>query len=295
MQDQVFYEGIYKQGFGMIAKAVMRDQELSIEAKAIYSYLCSFAGAGQTAFPSVELILAELNISRERFYKHRKLLIEKGYIKVTQMKNEKGQQQQNIYHILNEVTPQSDFKTTDNPQSEKPQSGFPQSDNPQSENKYSISNSLTNNSLKSNNINNNSAAAENSNNKLYSELSNANKQAAASIPIDLFQDCITNCLGNVCQLSPYQVQDLIAWEEDTNRPLVNFAIYHAGMRGARGYPLIQDILKEWSQANITELAAAVAYEQQKKNSAKRGARKNGTSERRDGRNSKKPRPSSIYG
>jgi DNA replication protein DnaD len=92
-------EGINAQGFGMIAKMVMLDQRLTIEAKAIYSYFCSYAGGGSTAFPSVSKIIYDLKISKDRYYKHFKLLVECGYITIRQTKD-KGKFANNIYRIM---------------------------------------------------------------------------------------------------------------------------------------------------------------------------------------------------
>lgn len=92
-------EGINAQGFGMIAKMVMLDQRLTIEAKAIYSYFCSYAGGGSTAFPSVSKIVYDLKISKDRYYKHFKLLVECGYITIRQTKD-KGKFANNIYRIM---------------------------------------------------------------------------------------------------------------------------------------------------------------------------------------------------
>ena len=89
---------LYKDGYGIIAKKAMRDRDLSIEAKAIYSYICSFAGAGATSFPGVTLMLKELGISEKRFYTHRKQLIEHGYISIVkQRKNNRADR--NLYTI----------------------------------------------------------------------------------------------------------------------------------------------------------------------------------------------------
>lgn len=44
MVDALVLDDIWSQGYGMVAKSVMRAKELSAEAKAIYSYLCSFQG-----------------------------------------------------------------------------------------------------------------------------------------------------------------------------------------------------------------------------------------------------------
>lgn len=98
--DQIKYEGksILSKGYGIIPKLVMQS-DISIEAKAIYAYMCSFAGVGQSAFPSVEKILIDLNISESRFYRHRKQLIGAGFIKVQQNKL-KGKVINNTYIIL---------------------------------------------------------------------------------------------------------------------------------------------------------------------------------------------------
>lgn len=93
---------LLSKGYGLISQLAMRDKNLTIEAKAIYSYLCSFAGAGDTAFPSVSLICSELGISEDRFYKHRKHLIQRGYISVEQQK-EAGKMARNIYHINQDI------------------------------------------------------------------------------------------------------------------------------------------------------------------------------------------------
>ena len=43
----------------------------------------------RTAFPSVELQCAELGMSEETYYKWRKPLIDKGYIKITKQRKER--------------------------------------------------------------------------------------------------------------------------------------------------------------------------------------------------------------
>lgn len=80
-------KGVNAQGYGIIPKIAMRDSRLPIESKAIYSYLCSFAGAGITAFPSIEIMQKELNIGENAFFKYRKFLMQFGYITVTKKRN----------------------------------------------------------------------------------------------------------------------------------------------------------------------------------------------------------------
>lgn len=65
-------DALLSHGYGLSPQLVMRSKGLSIEAKALYGYLSSFAGAGDTAFPSTSRILEELDISKNRFYKIRK-------------------------------------------------------------------------------------------------------------------------------------------------------------------------------------------------------------------------------
>ena len=81
-QNEVKLQGVMEKGYGVIPKVVMQDEDLSIEAKSIYAYLASYAGVGHTAFPSVSITIKHLGISEKRYYKHRKVLQEKGYISI---------------------------------------------------------------------------------------------------------------------------------------------------------------------------------------------------------------------
>lgn len=93
-------QGINAKGFGTIAKMVMLDQRLSIESKAIYSYFCSYAGNGSSAFPSVSKIIHDLNISKTRYYKHFEPLKELGYIQVRPNKTQENKFTNNIYTLV---------------------------------------------------------------------------------------------------------------------------------------------------------------------------------------------------
>ena len=57
MTDVLVMENISAQGFGTVPKIVMLDTRLTAQAKAIYAYFASFAGAGTTAFPRRATIL----------------------------------------------------------------------------------------------------------------------------------------------------------------------------------------------------------------------------------------------
>ena len=96
-----FKDTIYEKGYGNVAKLVMVDKTISIGAKALYSYLCSYAFGKGEAYPTVERIMQELNISENSFRRYRKELEDKGYITI-KFKNIKGTNR-NVYKINNSV------------------------------------------------------------------------------------------------------------------------------------------------------------------------------------------------
>lgn len=99
--DKLEFAYINSKGFGIIPKLVMQDREIGIIAKAIYAYFCSFAGAGNTCFPSRDKICHDLNISKGCLTKYIKQLSEHGYIKIRQ-ETEHGKFSHNVYEIVTE-------------------------------------------------------------------------------------------------------------------------------------------------------------------------------------------------
>jgi hypothetical protein len=120
--------------YGILSKVLMKDQRVDIKAKAIYALLCTYAGSSRTAFPGVSLILADLGISRDTYYKHMNQLKKLGYVKVRQENSTGGQFMSNIYTI----SPCPNSSDTEKPESEKPYT----------ENSYTKSNSLKINNIK---------------------------------------------------------------------------------------------------------------------------------------------------
>lgn len=121
--DVLVFENAAAHGFGTIPKLVMLDPQLSPQAKAIYAYFASFAGAGTTAFPRRTTIMRELRIgSVETYYRHFNQLIEQGYLSVEHRKAD-GRFDYCIYHLHEEVLREE--------MSEKPiHGGKPHSDRP---------------------------------------------------------------------------------------------------------------------------------------------------------------------
>lgn len=120
---------------------------LTIEAKAIYGMLCSYAGSGDTAYPSVEFMCSKLHITKTRFYKHMNLLIGAGVVERKAIRNEAGLFSSNIYRLV----PNS--QNIQNPYTEKWYADNLCSDNLHTENQATNNNSFNNNSLNNNNKN----------------------------------------------------------------------------------------------------------------------------------------------
>ena len=100
--DIIQTEGVNSKGFGTIPKLVMQDRRLSAPAKAIYAYFCSYAGAGQTAFPGRDRILQDLGLSKDTYYKHFNQIRDCGYIKAEQVHRD-GRLSHNVYTLMTEI------------------------------------------------------------------------------------------------------------------------------------------------------------------------------------------------
>lgn len=98
---------LHHEGFGLVSKQVLKDKRLHVTSKAIYAYICSYAGNKSVAFPSRNRITEDLCISNDTFNKYLKQLIHCGYLKVFQ-KKEKGKFSHNEYILCDQlyITPE---------------------------------------------------------------------------------------------------------------------------------------------------------------------------------------------
>ena len=90
-----------KAGYGIVYREIMRRKDLTPEAKAIYSYLCSFAGSGDTCYPGLPLMCKELRMSVDRFYRHLRILTETGIVSKAQER--KGGKWENVIYKIHHV------------------------------------------------------------------------------------------------------------------------------------------------------------------------------------------------
>lgn len=102
-----------QENFGIILGRVFRDPALSIEAKAIYGYLCIFADKDGSCCPSVAIMCKELKISETRFYRYMKELTSAGVVTVKQTRSG-SRFAKNIYEVDRPtVSPLRGFKGTE--------------------------------------------------------------------------------------------------------------------------------------------------------------------------------------
>lgn len=154
--DILRVKGINAQGFGTIAKLVMKDRRITAQAKAIYAYISAYAGSGTTAFPSVELMCEDLGMKDETLLKHRRQLEQCGYLNITRERNKKGQWGRNIYELAfypieQEIEPTPENPGMDEPTPDLPTPDYPSMVNPAPANRGTIINSSITNSLIINN------------------------------------------------------------------------------------------------------------------------------------------------
>ena len=117
IEDVLRIEGVKSRGYGTVPKAIMRDRDISIFAKAIYSYFCSLSGKGDTVFPGRDKILYDLQISKDAYYKGLKELIHNGYILVHQenSNNQGSGYKRNVYTLTARPSKYANYDGT-NPQ-----------------------------------------------------------------------------------------------------------------------------------------------------------------------------------
>lgn len=248
-QDKIKLEGVLSKGYGIIPKLVMIDADLTIEAKAIYAYLASYAGNGESAFPSVKKMCYDLQINEKRFSRHKKALLDKGYIEVTQ-ERKGGSFASNIYTIKQFVQPTTqNGGTVPSPQNGSTQIGSTQigsTQNGSSQNGGTNNNSVTNNSS----INNNSI--------------NNQQQPASSEPTKInFIQTWEQCGFGI--IPPITMQKLDDWVKDfdDNEEIICKAIEVATDNNVRRYAYVEKILKSWEDRGVKSLEDIEALENQR--------------------------------
>jgi hypothetical protein len=91
---------IYEDGYGQISKLVMCDNRIHVISKAIYAYLCSYAGGGNQAFPGIAKMCADLKVTKNTLHKYMKELESCSYIIKSQTLQQGNKFANNVYEFV---------------------------------------------------------------------------------------------------------------------------------------------------------------------------------------------------
>ncbi|QQP71181.1 DnaD domain protein [Carnobacterium sp. CS13] len=265
MSDKLKLEGVMSKGYGTVPKLVMQDEELAPEAKAIYAYICSFAGAGTSAFPGIDLMCKQLTMSEKRFHRYKNQLIENGYLRIERERKSDGKGWgSNIYHLVQEV-PEKKTVTGQNDMIQPVTGQFVTLQNVTRQD-VTLQNDCTNN----NSFNNNSS------------INNSIKNKQQQPTEEKRPNCITSWEQNgYGMISPLNMEKLDNWivdfgDSDEAEEIVCRAIDVAADQGVRKYAYVNTILKNWEDKGVKSLDDIDALEKEREAAlkAKKSAPKN---------------------
>ena len=103
--DEILFESTSLQsyGYGIISQLPMKDREMSIQAKGVYSYLVSCAGNDKQTYPTKEKMCYDLGIGKvDTLTKYIKQIQARGYIKIVKTKRD-NLRYKNVYLIATDT------------------------------------------------------------------------------------------------------------------------------------------------------------------------------------------------
>jgi hypothetical protein len=103
--DEILFEktSLQSYGYGIISQLPMKDREMSIQAKGVYSYLVSCAGNDKQTYPTKEKMCYDLGIKKvDTLTKYIKQIQARGYIKIVKTKRD-NLRYKNVYLIATDT------------------------------------------------------------------------------------------------------------------------------------------------------------------------------------------------
>lgn len=79
-----------KGGYGKVDYKIVRDSTLTPESRLIYTILATYSDKNRESYPSIDQLIRDTGMSKDRFYKHMKFLTEKGIVKKSYVKTGPG-------------------------------------------------------------------------------------------------------------------------------------------------------------------------------------------------------------
>ena len=75
--------------YGIVNKDILKNKNISYEAKGLYTYFCARSGNKNECYPTISVICTDLGINERTFHKYKNELIDKKVIKVEKEKTDK--------------------------------------------------------------------------------------------------------------------------------------------------------------------------------------------------------------
>jgi hypothetical protein len=103
--DEILFESTSLQsyGYGIVSQLPMKDRDMSIQAKGVYSYLVSCAGNDKQTYPTQEKMCYDLGIKKvDTLKKYIKQIQARGYIKIIKTKKN-NLHYRNVYLIATDT------------------------------------------------------------------------------------------------------------------------------------------------------------------------------------------------
>lgn len=79
-----------QKGYGKTDNRITRDPTLTMESRQLYTILASYSDKNRECYPSIDQLLRDTGISKDRLYKHMKILEQRGIIEKFYAKSEKS-------------------------------------------------------------------------------------------------------------------------------------------------------------------------------------------------------------
>lgn len=212
--------GIFKNGYGRICKYVMIYRELSMEAKAVYGYLCTFAGAKSIVFPSQELMCHDLHITQNSLRKYLSELVQHNIISISKHLNTDNTYANNIYTINSDL--EQRFKSlvsaNSNHQTFVSENLKPSYPKVCDMDELMSGNLMDGNLLSNNNKNNNNKTNNNrnNNNNILNNNKNSNNTRESEHSLQNFKSILNNYSNNSSLIKT--LTNFISFREQMDKP-----------------------------------------------------------------------------
>lgn len=249
MSDKIKLKGVMSKGYGTVPKLVMQDKDIDPEAKAIYAYICSFAGAGTSAFPGISIMCKELPMSEKRFHKFKNQLIDKGYLHIERERKSDGSGWgNNIYHLIQEIA------------EKKPVTGQNDMIQPVTGQNVTLQNVTRQDVTLQNDMTNNNSF--NNNSSINNSIKNKQQQPDSEKQPNFITTWEQTGFG---MIPPLTIEKLEHWVNDFegNESIVVKAIEVASDQGVRKYAYVNTILKNWEDKGVKSVEDIDALEKQR--------------------------------